>query len=104
MGADLYYKGQYAFRDSYNKWSIFRPLDLSWWRDVVPMCDERGNLSPEKAKELREILIDKKRIWSYKVEGVYLPEYVTATNQGIDELIGLLTKAIEENSPIECSL
>lgn len=44
------------FRDSYNNSSVLQQLDLSWWRDVIPMRDEDGNLWPEKARELASMV------------------------------------------------
>lgn len=48
------------FRDSYNGTSVLNALGLSWWQDVIPMLDKKGDLSPEKAKELIDMVKEAK--------------------------------------------
>jgi len=47
------------FRDAYNGTSIASQLGFSWWKDVVPMLDEDGNLQPDKIKVLMEMVLSK---------------------------------------------
>lgn len=36
---DKVYEHPYYFRESYGGGGLLSALDLSWWRDVVPLCD-----------------------------------------------------------------
>lgn len=46
--------GRGYFRDNYNPYGLFVQLGLSWWQDVIPMLDDRGYLSIDKAKDLEK--------------------------------------------------
>src|SRR5512146_3228468 len=48
---DLMYAEGY-FRDSYNITSVLKRLGLSWWKDVGPLLNKKGYLSPTKARKL----------------------------------------------------
>jgi len=55
----LYHDKMYErgyFRDSYNSTSLMWRLGLSWWEDIGKMLDKDGNLTVEKAQELRDIV------------------------------------------------
>lgn len=54
MYHDKMYPEEGYFRDSYNGTSLFRLLDQSWWQDLGPMLNKKGELSPTKAKKLLE--------------------------------------------------
>lgn len=56
---ELYHEKMYErgyFRDSYNSTSLMWRLGLSWWEDIAKMLDKEGNLTLEKAQELRNIV------------------------------------------------
>ena len=44
------------FRDSYNSTSVLATLNLSWWRDVIPMLNRQGNLSGEALRRFRDMV------------------------------------------------
>lgn len=55
----LYHDKMYErgyFRDSYNSSSLMWRLGLSWGKDICKMLDDKGNLTVEKAQELRDIV------------------------------------------------
>ena len=108
------------FRDSYNPTSLFLAIGLSWWRDVVPMCDEEGNLQPEQTRKLLHMIQDDSRLIPEEPEklkafllekGVLLDdgenspeEWLTYFNEKSDRLQAFLRKAYELQEPIRCSL
>lgn len=106
---DLMYPESGYFRDSYNSWNLLWQLDLSWWRDVGKMLDERGYLTPEKAKEFREMVAGRElptppkafhgEGWGESTNKVY-HHFVSKKAQ----LLRFLDKAVELGEPILCSL
>ena len=44
------------FRDNYNATSVLWRLDLSWWVDVLPLCDKKGNLKDGALVKFREMV------------------------------------------------
>ena len=109
------------FRDSYNPTSLFWAIGLSWWKDVVPMCDEQGNLQPEEVRRLLHMIQDDSRMIPEEPEklkafllakrcqvddeGENSPEgWLTYLNEKSDRLQAFLRKAYELQEPIYCSL
>lgn len=103
------------FRDSYNGTSVAWLMGLSWWRDVIPMLNKEGQLTPGKAKLLLE------RVRAAEVR-FRTEEELKADHCAVDdgdnspeswhkaklehkaELVAFLERAIELNEPIACSL
>jgi hypothetical protein len=106
MGADLYYKGKYAYRDQYNIWTTLQPLGLSWWVDVVPMLNKDNKLPIEKAEELKEkVESGFEYLFQSRVRyNIYKKHYVDYINESVNDLLKLLKKSIKEKEPIKCSL
>lgn len=44
------------FRDSYNNSSIMQQLNLSWWRDVIPLLNDDGVLGLEDIAHVIELI------------------------------------------------
>jgi hypothetical protein len=49
--SDSMYSDECYFRDSYNSSSVMAMLNLSWWRDVIPLCDEYEATLPKFKEE-----------------------------------------------------
>ena len=97
------------FRDSYNNSSVLWRLGLSWWSDIIPMC-EKGMLSPKKAKRLRS-MIEKRPLALPTEEDLKswggedsIEEWASYFTQKKGQLIAFLTRAIVLDEPIDCSL
>lgn len=50
---DLMYS-EGCFRDSYNVTNVLNHLGLSWWNDVIPLCNDDKKLHPDKVREFRD--------------------------------------------------
>lgn len=99
---DLMYTEGY-FRDSYNPSNLLWKFDLSWWEDILPMVDEEQNLSVEKAGEFLDLL--KQREETFEKSLAELPEDDQYEyQQHYTELQTFLNRAIELDSPVNCSL
>lgn len=73
MGADLYIKKLHTsraanlhnskayFRDSYNMSNVLWTLNLSWWRDVLPVLDEQLELRGQKLQHFRDQIASAKQ-------------------------------------------
>lgn len=48
--------GESYFRDSYNASCLLQYMGLSWWQDVVPMLNSKGNLTLPKLREFLKML------------------------------------------------
>lgn len=117
MGADLYRQGQKHhicgfersedaiskgyFRDAYNEASILNKFDLSWWKDISPLCNEEGVMSYSNVVSFRDRLDDElfeKNIEKEPQESkVYYREGANLLKKYLDETIKL-------KKGIECSL
>lgn len=103
------------FRDSYNVSSIMSRLGLSWWKDVVPLKNKKGEISVRNCKKLLAMVED---------ANLHLPtkEELIASNARIDDdeysvaewhklfkkrkqmLVKFIKLAIELDEPIVASL
>jgi hypothetical protein len=112
---DLMYSEGY-FRDSYNCTSVLWTLDLSWWRDVTPLCDEQRDRKGENLKKFREMVATanqwvpsrrqlKKQHATVDNEGENsLEEWHKYYKEEREKLLAFLNQAIELNTSIHCSL
>lgn len=115
---DEYYSKMYSkgyFRDSYNSSSFFWRLGLSWWNDVIPMLNKKGELTVTKAKKLRYMVTSAEFKPATREEliqmGAAVDEEmnsVEAWNKSFldarDEFVKFLDEAIKAKLPIYCSL
>ena len=88
------------FRDNYNSSSVMWALDLSWWTDVIPMLDDEGNLSSEKAKELVSMIEDRTINLRSDQEEIG-EEYFSERKEA---LLKFLQQSVSRGEPVECSL
>ena len=88
------------FRDSYNPSSVMWALGLSWWTDVIPMLDDEGNLSSEKAKELVSMIEDR-TINLREDQETIGEEYFSERKEA---LLKFLQQSVSRGEPVECSL
>ncbi len=112
---DLMYSEGY-FRDSYNCTSVLWTLDLSWWRDVTPLCDENRDLKGENLKKFRKIVANanqwlpsrrqlKKQHATVDQEGENcLEEWHKLYTEKRQRLLAFLDQAIQSKTSIHCSL
>ena len=103
------------FRDPYNMNSVAWRIGLSWWQDVDPKLDKRGNLSVTETRKLlkrvkastvvgltKEELLEKHAMVD---EGENSPEaWLKGWQEGRLKLIAFLEHAIKIRQPIACSL
>lgn len=117
---EKYFEKMYSqgyFRDSYNDSSFFWRLGLSWWNDVIPMLNKKGDLTVTKAKKLRYIVtttelkpVTKEEMLAKypKDEAEFTDEWIKETNEYYlkkrDTFIEFLDTAIKAKLPIYCSL
>lgn len=102
------------FRDSYNGTSVLNSLGLSWWQDVIPMLNKNNELTPDKAKDLinmiktaklKKITKESLKANHCKVENeTDVFEWKKYYNNKKRRLIKFLSSAIELNEPVYCSL
>jgi len=112
---DLMYSDGY-FRDSYNATSILNQMDLSWWRDVTPLCSEDKKLRDDSLRTFRTMVADATLRLPNKDDIERQGGKVTDTGDSslIEwhryftekrvQLLSFLDKAIRLNSAIHCSL
>jgi len=106
---DLYKQGDVYFRDSYNSGSVLWAMNLSWWDDILPMCDDEGYLDTDSIRKFLGMVEDAPlhvsqgfqdnmpSDWAYDDAMKYL--------QGeADLLISFLQKALDTNDRLSCSL
>ena len=106
------------FRDSYNSSSLLNIIGLSWWRDVIPMLDEEGQLPIIHAMRLWK-MIEKSPIVretiKARMEEVSFGEKEELSDKELDEwydyfvekkatFMKMLDRSIENNNPLLCSL
>jgi len=122
MPADLYLRSTFKtlkpdeperdrFVDTYDKYSLFKLMGLSWQRDVLPHLDKRDCLPVDEAKKLRERL-DGLEVTPMMVAGWHSNakmsrpqnEWLGHFQDQQRALIALLTKSIEINEPLQCQL
>jgi hypothetical protein len=122
--------GRGYFRDCYNSGGLFAQMSLSWWKDVVPMLDDEGNLPIPKARELLErVTAEPLTLGAIpttdEVQKVGQLFSALTANSGLtveagrdvpdetqraeyeawrDALVALLTESIMLNEPLYCSL
>jgi len=104
------------FADSYNHTSVLWTLGLSWWRDVIPMCNEQGDLEGENLKKFREMVAAANQ-WlpsrrQLKKNGARVED--TGENsleawygyyrEKRQRLLAFLDRAIQLNTAVHCSL
>lgn len=104
------------FRDSYNATSVLWRLDLSWWVDVLPLCDKKRYLKGGSLVKFRQMVQNAK---------LNLPSHQELKGQGLKlaaegehsvagwhayfkeshaRLLAFLDEAIALNTSIYCSL
>lgn len=113
-GALLESKG--CFRDNYNATSVLWRLGLSWWDDVMPLCDPEGRLKGKALRKFRQMVKDAKLILPTRAElqaqGLKLAqagEYSVAGwgsyfQRSQAQLLAFLDEAIASRSAVVCSL
>ena len=103
------------FRDSYNATSVLWAYNLSWWGDVTPMLNKRGNLTPARAKEFLALLemaklkpVTKKSLKANHAtvdDGENSPaQWKKYFREKRESLIAFLKLAIKLRTSIRCSL
>jgi hypothetical protein len=105
---DMYKQGDVYFRDSYNSGSVLWAMNLSWWDDILPMCDDEGYIDADGIRKFLDMVEDAPlhvsqgfqdnmpSDWTYDDAMKYL--------QGeADLLISFLQKALD-NDRLSCSL
>jgi hypothetical protein len=91
-------------------------LGLSWWRDVSPLCNERGDLEGEDLKKFREMVAAANQ-WlpsrrqlrknGARVEETgdnSLEEWHKYYHEKRQKLLCFLDRAIQLNTAVHCSL
>ena len=91
------------FRDSYNDSDLLWKFDLSWWDDVIPMLNDKSELTPENASALLAMLKDREQDFEYNLasEQERARRYFRKKYAVFKEF---LNQAIQLGVPIECSL
>jgi hypothetical protein len=90
------------FRDSYNDSNLLNKFDLSW-KEVIPMLNDKHQLTPEKASALLAMLKARAELF----EGNLASEQEPARRyfrHKYEEFKAFLNTAIQLGAPIECSL
>jgi hypothetical protein len=112
---DMMYPADGYYRDAYNPSCFLAVINLSWWRDVIPMLDE-GYLPIEKAKELLAMIevvpVTLERVTAHLAvlnkEGNRIendpPGWLERWQKDQRDLCALLRKSIEVGEPLYCSL
>ncbi len=111
---DDLYPPQAYFRDSYNSQNVLWTINLSWWTNISPMCDDKGRLSVTGCKKFllfiegtphvmptRKKLVEMGADFSQEKTLGDWHEHFRNKRQ---ELIDFLKHAIELNESIQCSL
>lgn len=104
------------FRDSYNSTGVLQYMGLSWWADVVPLCED-GILPILKARVLRQMIMGTSLQVPSKQELIARrasiddadPEndynsWVKYFTEKREKLIAFLDRAIQRNESIDASL
>jgi len=115
---DRYYHRMYSagyFRDSYNATNVLSRLDLSWWRDVTPLCTAGGQLQGENLRRFRQMVASAPLRLPSKQEleadharvdddGNSLAEWHRYFTEKRAELLEFLDQAIALDTAVTCSL
>jgi hypothetical protein len=91
------------FRDPYNDHDLLWKFNLSWWDDVIPMLNDRSQLSVEQASRLLEMLKERHNIFQLKLAPLPAEERKRFLDR-YAELQKFINDAIELNAPIDASL
>ena len=112
---DLMYSEGY-FRDGDTSSSVLWALGLSWWRDVSPLCNERGDLEKENLRKFREMvaaanqwLPSRRQLRKHgaRVEETgdnSLEEWHKYYHEKRQRLLAFLDRAIQLNTAVHCSM
>ena len=104
------------FGDSYNYTSVLWTLGLSWWRDLTPLCNERGDLEKENLRKFREMvaaasqwLPSRRQLRKHgaRVEETgdnSLEEWHKYYHEKRQRLLAFLDRAIQLNTAVHCSM
>lgn len=119
MGADLYRQKQKHyicgfersedainkgyFRDAYNNGSILQKFGLSWWQDVMPLCDKKGTMSFKNVIKFKSMLNDREAMFENNI-GMESKEGQEYFREGAVLLKKYLDDTITREVGLECSL
>ena len=99
------------FRDSYNNSSLLWTLGLSWWQDVTPMLNKKGEMSITKTKQFLKMIEDRPVTMEIVVKQLAELESLDSAEDWFaywkekrENLIELLKKSIELKEPMYFSL
>jgi hypothetical protein len=101
-----YYEKMYErgyFRDPYNDHDLLWKFNVSWWDDVVPMLNDRSELSIAQACHLLDMLKERHDMFQRKLAPLPAKERKYFLDRYAD-LQKFINDAIELNSPIDASL
>lgn len=112
---DAMYPDDGYFRDSYNATGFLSRFGYSWWQDVIPMLNQRGNLTPDKARELRDMVASAQlrpvTAESLRASGGTVDDgensvesWNTFYLEKRERFLAFLTTAIKNRDRIHCSL
>jgi len=91
------------FRDSYNDSNLLNKFGLSWWNDVVPMLNDKSQLTPEKASALLSMLKEREDEFECNLASQQEPAK-RYFRQKYEMFKQFLNQAIQLGVPIDCSL
>jgi hypothetical protein len=91
------------FRDPYNDWDLLWKFRLSWWRDVIPMLDKGGGLSPKAAGQLLARLHEREATFEENLVELASEEQ-RSFRERYAELQQFLKQAIALGETVDCSL
>ena len=94
--------GEGYFRDSYNDSNLMNRLDFSYWRDLDQYATD-GVMQPDGAKRLLEYIVQHRHLLDECLQAE-TPENQAYLREKYQEIVRFLEKAIEVNSPIDCSV
>jgi len=116
MGADIHLLNEEGkvvsyFRDAYHSTSLFALLGLSWWTNVLPLC-ENGYLSMDNAKKFKDLLLENPVTMEHIVQlstkrDCTLEdrvEMLARYEQEWKKLLHLIEQSIESKLPLLCFL
>jgi hypothetical protein len=97
------YAGNRYFRDSYNDWNALNKCGISWWRDVIPMLDDEGNLTATTAQQLKAMIVANEAEFNAAIEGCSDKDKAYFTTKRT-RLLEMLDTTIQTDGFIDCSL
>jgi hypothetical protein len=104
------------FRDNYNGTSVLWRLGLSWWGDVIPLCDEHRKLEGESLIKFQKMVhrakLKQPTRQELKNQGLMVADHGKYSVAGWHayfrkshaELLAFLDEAIALKTSIHCSL